>query len=108
MNFIMVCSLRTVLVLLSWGLAISIPRFDLCLAFVGSLATSALAFVLPPLFHLKLKRKSVPMWRNVLHIVILVLGIAATVTATSINLYFAITSKSSAKTCKDIQDICIA
>ena len=105
---IMICSMRTVLVLVSWGVAISIPRFELCLAFVGSLATSILAFVLPPLFHLKLKWYQVPMWRNVLHITILVLGVAATIIATTVNLYMAVTSHSSTQSCTAIQDSCNA
>ena len=105
---IMVCIIRTLLVLVSWGVAIGIPRFELCLAFVGSLATTILAFILPPIFHpLLLWNKTSP-WRNVLHIIILCFGVVATVLATGINLYEAIKSHSSGDDCESIQQGCVA
>lgn len=105
---IMVCIIRTLLVLVSWGVAIGIPRFELCLAFVGSLATTILAFILPPIFHpLLLWNKTSP-WRNVLHIIILCFGVVATVLATGINLYEAIKSHSSGDDCENIQQRCVA
>ena len=106
MYTVMICVMRTILVLVSWAVAIGIPRFELCLAFVGSLATSVLAFVLPPLFHLKLKWNLVQMWRNVLHIVILIAGVAATIIATTVNLYLAITGGSSEQDCHAIRSSC--
>ena len=104
--YVLVCVLRTFLVLISWCVAVAIPRFELCLAFVGSLATSVLAFVLPPLFHLVLKRRWVSLPRNILHGVILVVGILATIAATAINLREAIISSSSGGGCNDIHAQC--
>ena len=103
----MICSMRTILVLISWGVAVGIPRFELCLAFVGSLATSILAFVLPPLFHLSLKWHDTAIYRNILHIVILVVGIIATALATGINLYEAIANGGSSDNCHSVQEGCV-
>ena len=102
----MLCCMKTLLVLVSWSVAVGIPRFELCLAFVGSLATSVLAFILPPLFHLKLKWKGTSLVRRILHIVILVAGIAATIGATTINLYEAITNGSASVSCEKIHGQC--
>jgi proton-coupled amino acid transporter len=127
-HYVMVCFVRTLLVLVSWGIAIGIPRFELCLAFVGSFATTILAFILPPLFHLSLYgfngtlnmkfcSKSALLenfrwlWinmRNFLHIILLVLGIIATVLATGINLYEAIAHNSPPTNCTSIQSSCVA
>lgn len=103
----MICTMRTILVLISWGVAVGIPRFELCLAFVGSLATSILAFVLPPLFHLSLKWHDTALYRNILHIVILVVGIIATALATGINLYEAIANAGSSDNCHSVQKGCV-
>ena len=105
-RYAIICVLRTFLVLISWGVAVAIPRFELCLAFVGSLATSVLAFVLPPLFHLVLKHKMVSLPRNILHGVILVVGVLATLAATSINLREAIVDHSSGDNCTAIHTQC--
>ena len=104
---VMICSGRTVLVLVSWGIAIAIPRFELCLAFVGSLATSILAFVLPPLFHIALKWKITTVIRRVIHVALLQIGIVATVLATGINLYEAITNSDNGSSCTSIQQACV-
>ena len=96
------------MVLVSWGMAVAIPRFELCLAFVGSLATSVLAFILPPLFHLLLRWRRTFILRNVLHVVILVLGLLATGLATSINLYEAIVNRSESTNCSEILTNCWA
>lgn len=100
--------MRTLLVLVSWGVAIGIPRFELCLAFVGSLATTILAFILPPIFHMLLLWKDTWIVRNILHCVILGAGIIATILATGINLYEAIAHPGSADTCSSIQSGCVA
>jgi proton-coupled amino acid transporter len=98
--------LRGLLVLVSWGIAVGIPRFELCLALVGSLTTTVLAFILPPLFHLKLMWKDVDMKLNVFHALLLALGIFITVGATSINLYMAIKDKGGSTPCKKFEGIC--
>ncbi|XP_064404830.1 uncharacterized protein LOC135350057 isoform X2 [Halichondria panicea] len=103
---VMVCALRTILVLVSWGVAVGIPRFELCLALVGSLATTVLAFVLPPMFHLALKWRHTHIFVNVFHIVLLACGIMATLLATSINLYMAIIGGANNNTCGAIHSQC--
>lgn len=87
LRWALILSIRTVLVLIAWGVAVGIPRFELCLALVGSLATSILAFILPPLFHLALKWRKTHKARNIFHAIILVFGIFATIAATGVNLY---------------------
>ena len=101
----MICTLRTVLVLLAWGLAVAIPHFELIVALVGSLATTILAFVLPPLFHLVLKWKITHIARRIFHLLILCFGIVASGVATGVNLYGAITS-SPPSNCSQIQMQC--
>ena len=102
----MIFILRGVLVLVSWSVAVGIPRFELCLALVGSLTTTVLAFVLPPLFHLKLMWRSVDMRLNVFHLILLVVGIVITVGATSINLYMAIHGGGGETPCEKFQGFC--
>lgn len=104
----MLCVLRTLLVLVSWSIAVSIPRFELCLALVGSLATTILAFILPPLFHLTLKWRITSLARRVFHILLLISGILASVAATSINLYTAITDRGGSTSCSAIREQCQA
>lgn len=103
---VMTFSLRGMLVLVSWGVAVGIPRFELCLALVGSLTTTVLAFILPPLFHLKLMWRGVDMKRNIFHVCLLLLGIFVTILATGINLYMAITSSGHGPTCDDFKEFC--
>ena len=98
--------MRAIMVLLAWGFAVGVPRFELCLAIVGSFATSILAFVLPPLFHLALKWKMTHIARNVFHIILLAVGIGATLLATGVNVYLAI-KPSSASTCASVQYGCV-
>lgn len=98
--------LRGFLVLVSWSVAVGIPRFELCLALVGSLTTTVLAFVLPPLFHLKLMWRLVDMKKNIFHLFLLILGVMITVLATSINLYMAIKGGGSGPTCHQFQEFC--
>lgn len=106
LRYLMLCCLRTFLVLISWGVAIGIPRFELCLALVGSFATSVLAFILPPLFHVTLFWSYGPNWRNVFHIILLNVGILVTILATAINLYMAIKHYSPSTGCKGLLEQC--
>ena len=107
-RYTMLCVLRTLLVLVSWGIAVGIPRFELCLALVGSLATTILAFILPPLFHLALKWRITATWKNVFHVCLLVAGIGASAAATTINLYAAITQRGGGSSCSSIRSQCEA
>ena len=84
-------------------MAVGIPRFELCLALVGSLTTTVLAFILPPLFHLKLMWRHVDLKRNIFHIALLVTGIFVTVGATAVNLYMAINGGSNGPKCADFK-----
>ena len=92
--------------LVSWSVAAGIRHFELCLALVGSLTTTVLAFVMPPLFHLVLKWRDTAMARNVFHAVLLLVGVFVTVGATAINLYMAIKGGGSPTTCAQFHNIC--
>lgn len=107
-RYLMICSIRTLLVLISWGVAIGIPRFELCLALVGSFATSTIAFVLPPLFHLSLFWRDGHQLRRHFHSCFLFVGVLVTLLATGINLYMAIKGHSSPVTCDSIKWQCHA
>ena len=43
--------LRLVLVVVTIGLALAIPRIDLIISLVGACASSALALIFPPIIH---------------------------------------------------------
>ena len=103
----MICALRTFLVLISWGVAVGIPRFEICLALVGGLATTILAFILPPLFHLRLKWRYTAVWRRIFHLTILVFGIAATGIVTGVNLYQAIEERGGDENCTQLMSQCV-
>ena len=105
-RFVMICILRTFLVLISWAVAVGIPRFEICLALVGGLATTILAFILPPLFHLVLKWRYTAIWRRLFHLAILVFGIAATGIATGVNLYQAIEHPGANTNCTQLEAQC--
>lgn len=102
----MIFILRALLVLISWGVAVGIPRFELCLALVGSLTTTVLAFILPPLFHLKVMWRVTHLPKKIFHICLLFAGILITILATSINLYMAIIQHSKPTKCEKYQKFC--
>lgn len=69
--------LRVSLTLLTLGVAILIPHFALMLAFVGSMTSATMCFVLPCLFHLKLKRTELKLGQKILDYFIITFGLAA-------------------------------
>ena len=97
-----ICVLRSLLVLISWSVALLIPQFQLCVAFIGGnvvtcghvnyhysllgLATTTLAFIMPPLFHLKLMWNKTALSRRILLIVIMIFGIVTTLITTGVNI----------------------
>lgn len=103
---VMVCILRTFLVLAAWGVAVGIPDFGILLAVVGSLAPTILAFVLPPLFHLALKWRLTSVPKKIFHISLLVVGLLASTLATGINLYEAIENGGGPTSCHTILSSC--
>ena len=100
--------LRALLVLISWAVAVGIPRFEICLALVGSLTATVLAFVLPPLFHIIIKWHHIGVIKKTFHILIVIFGIVATLLTTGVGLYSAITSHGGSVTCETIKDKCTA
>lgn len=68
---------RVSLVLLTLGAAIVIPHFALMLAFVGSLTSATTCFVLPCLFHLKLRHAKLRLYQKILDYCIIAFGLAA-------------------------------
>ena len=102
----MTFTLRALLVMVSWGVAVGIPRFELCLALVGSLTTTVLAFVLPPLFYLRVLWRQTRIEKRIFLSGLLAVGIAVTVGATAINLYMAIKGGGEAPTCNNFKDFC--
>ena len=102
----MTFTLRALLVMVSWSVAVGIPRFELCLALVGSLTTTILAFVLPPLFYLRVLWRQTGIPKKVFLSCLLVVGIVITVGATAINLYMAIKGGGHGPTCDDFKNFC--
>jgi amino acid permease len=50
--------LRAIIVLISVGVAMSIPYFDLFLSLIGGLGSAQLMFILPPISYLVKKKQS--------------------------------------------------
>lgn len=48
------CVIRSIVMILATVLAESVPRFDLVMAMIGTTLIGPIAFVLPPLFHIKM------------------------------------------------------
>lgn len=68
---------RVSLVLLTLGAAVLIPHFALILAFVGSMTSAITCFVLPCLFHLRLKHGRLRLYHRILDYCIIAFGLAA-------------------------------
>ena len=75
-NLSFIC-LRVSLTLFTLGMAILIPHFALMLALVGSMTSATMCFVLPCLFHLKLKRTELKLYHKILDYFIITFGLAA-------------------------------
>ncbi len=103
----MIFTLRILLVLVSWSVAVGIPRFELCLALVGSLTTTVLAFVLPPLFYLRVLWKSTSLAKKIFLAVLLITGVVVTFLATGVNLYMAIKGGAPPPSCQDFKNFCV-
>ena len=82
LTYLKIVILRPLLVLVSFGLAISVPYFEFMAALVGGFATTLLAFIWPPLFHFLLLRKTTNIFRNLFHILLLLVGILSIATTT--------------------------
>lgn len=67
--------LRVLLVLFTMLLAIFIPHFALLMGLIGSFTGTMLSFVWPCVFHLYIKRNSLPWYKKAIDILIIVLGI---------------------------------
>ncbi|XP_018331302.1 amino acid transporter AVT1G isoform X2 [Agrilus planipennis] len=52
------CVVRTLLTIITIIVSESVPRFDLVMSFVGAALTGPLAFIFPPLFYLRIARKT--------------------------------------------------
>ena len=57
-----------------------------CDPIILGLATTTLAFIMPPAFHLKLMWKSTALSRRILLIVIMIFGIVTTLITTGVNI----------------------
>lgn len=84
--------IRFVTVLASFLLAYMVPAFQKILSLVGGFAAATLAFVLPPVFHLLLSYKysdklSLSKTSQILHVVLITVGLAAVVLTTTYNVF---------------------
>ncbi|CAG2179782.1 unnamed protein product, partial [Oppiella nova] len=76
--------LRTVLVIITFGLAAFIPRLDLIIALVGAVSSSFIAIIIPPVLHtiiywerdISKQRKRVIYTRNLIVFIVGILGFA--------------------------------
>jgi len=78
--------LRSILVVITLLLAVSIPYFSLFVSLVGALGCSMLAFILPCVFHLKLFYYQTPPWRKGLNVAIGIFGVFASIVSSAVTL----------------------
>ncbi|KAK2838613.1 hypothetical protein Q7C36_013427 [Tachysurus vachellii] len=80
-------SIRVGLVLLTCALAILIPELDLVISLVGSISSSALALIFPPLLQiLTFHTEGISIWLLIKNIVISLLGLLGFITGTYISI----------------------
>jgi len=79
-------ALRTMLVVFTSLIAISVPYFSLFVSLVGALGSSSLAFVIPCVFHLKLFRGRSYRSIVICNYLVIVLGVVGAVISTVITL----------------------
>lgn len=77
---------RTVLVIITSFVAITIPYFSLFASLIGALGSSSLAFIMPCVFHLKLFYHRSSKATKILNFTICIFGIIASVVSSSITL----------------------
>lgn len=76
---------RTVVVLLSFGVAALVPHLDLLISLIGAFAACALALMLPPLIEiltLSMEEGQLPWWKILKDIIIIAFGFLGFVTGT--------------------------
>lgn len=85
---------RTILVLVSFGIAALVPHLDLLISLIGAFAACALALMLPPtieLLTLSVEQGQLPWWKVLKDILIIVFGLIGFVTGTQTSLQEIIT-----------------
>lgn len=68
---------RSVLVFITFGIAIAVPNFGLLMGIFGSVLGACLSFIFPCVFHLKLKWKHLRWYTIAGEIVVIVFGVVA-------------------------------
>ena len=79
--------IRSIIVILTAIIAISIPYFSLFVSLVGAFGSSILAFILPTLFHLKMFKKTSTKTVIFINYAILIFGIVASFVSTTVTVY---------------------
>jgi len=84
------CAVRALLILGAWAFAVAVPVFQSVLSLVGGFACAAIAFVIPPLFDIKVRfdtgeSKSISV-KDVVHAFIFLFGLAALGITTVMNI----------------------
>ena len=64
------------------GVAVAIPLFGLFSSLMGAFSVSAVVFILPTLFYLKIFWSSIPTWDKALNLTIFVVGVIGSIIAT--------------------------
>ncbi|CEM39819.1 unnamed protein product [Vitrella brassicaformis CCMP3155] len=75
--------LRASLVVLTGMVSVAVPNFNIFISLVGSSASTCLAFLLPALFHLKLRWDELRSWQVVRECLCIALGVGGAVLGTT-------------------------
>ena len=78
---------RTVLVIITSFVAITIPYFSLFASLIGALGSSSLAFIMPCVFHLKLFYHRSPVYVKIINVCVCFFGILASVVSSGVTLW---------------------
>lgn len=78
---------RTFVVLFTYAVAVSVPKFGLFVNLLGAVSGTVLAFVMPIAIYNKVFKDEITQRRKLIHSTLIVFGVAVGTLATAISIY---------------------